>query len=73
MDKEIGFGLSGLSALLLLVCLALLGLGMPITIGNVIFCLMIFAGSSITVGCVTFIVFIILFNLFRKENERNKV
>lgn len=63
--SEVGWGLSGLMTLIVLVVISLLGLNLPITLGNVIFGMIVFAGGSILSGVAIFFFLVIYFSIPR--------
>ncbi len=72
-QAEIGSGLSGVVGMVMVVLLALQGMGQPITLGNVLLGIMLLLGASVLIGGGIFIILVVCFSLLKKEPAQNEV
>lgn len=72
-QAEIYGGLSGLLVMVMIVCLALLSMGLPITPGNIALGMMFLSGGSVLLGGALFIVLVACFSLLKREAKQNEV
>ncbi|MDH5533587.1 MAG: hypothetical protein OEX81_04130 [Candidatus Pacebacteria bacterium] len=67
--SELGCSLSGLLTLIFLVVIVLQGMLIPINLWSITLGLMVFAGASILIGFVIFLLFMLCMVLVKKEND----
>lgn len=72
-QAEIFGGLSGVLVVIMIVCFALLSMGQPITLGNVVLGMILLSGGSVLLGGALFIVLVVCFSLLKRETTQNEV